>query len=300
MPTLGDGGTGAAGGAGAGAAGTGGSGGTGGQGGAGGSGSGGAGSGGASGSWRDSISADIRNDPSISSFQDVDSLTKAFIHTKSLVGKKGAIPPEDWSKATPEDKAAFFGALGVPGKDKYTVTAPKDSGMDDTTLAWYKDQMADLGIMPHQANGFLENYAKFNKDVAAKSQAAKDEATKAEFGKLVQEWGGADGYTAKLASAERMAQACSPEFQDFLKKSGMGNDPVLIKEMYALSRKYLKEGSIKGDGSGDPAESRGEIKSQIDEIMANADKNGYADAKHPMHNITVAKVGKLAERLYGR
>ena len=75
-------------------------------------------------SWRDSLPEEIRTNSHISSFTDVAALAKSHIHAQGIISKKGAVPPADWSKATPEEKAGFYGAIGMPAADKYELAAP--------------------------------------------------------------------------------------------------------------------------------------------------------------------------------
>jgi hypothetical protein len=65
---------------------------------------------------------ELKNDPSLKDFKDTATIAKALVDTKKLVGQKLGIPD---ANATPEAKAAFYEALGVP-KDAagYDFKAP--------------------------------------------------------------------------------------------------------------------------------------------------------------------------------
>ena len=60
------------------------------------------------GDWKETIAEELRSDPSIKDFKDVDSLVKSYKETKAFVGSAMRIPGPDASK---EDRAAFRAKL---------------------------------------------------------------------------------------------------------------------------------------------------------------------------------------------
>jgi hypothetical protein len=268
-----------------------------------GTGSGGAGtsgnaSAGGSASWRDSLPEDIRANPAISSFQDVPSLVKSFINAQQLVGRKGAIPPKDWGKSTPEERAEFFKTAGLPDPDKYSVEIPQGLAMTPEEKAVYTRAFHELGVLPHQANGILSKHAEITQAANKAAADAKAAAFKKGIDDIKKDLG--EGYDSKVAKANLLIENHMPkEFGEYLVKSGLGNDPNVIRGFIQLADKFLSEDQLREGGLGDGKMTHQEVQSQLDEIMAKGDTNGFFDATHPMHATTVAKVESLRKMLTG-
>ncbi len=246
-------------------------------------------------SWRDSLPEEIRTNPAISSFQDVTAMTKSFIHAQSLVGKKGAVPPSDWSKATPEEKKGFFEALGVPSADKYEITTPAGVKIPDDVTGWFKQQAIDIGLLPHQANALLSNYAKLDMDRSAKAKTDAQQAMVEGLKGLRLEWG--EAYAKNVQSAEFAAKRIGGD--DFLKYLGskpeLANDPQLIKFLVA-SAKGLGEDVLREGGVGTGGTSPKEIEAAMDEIRANPN---YSSKDQALRLPLIRKMESLGKQLTG-
>lgn len=249
-----------------------------------------------SGSWRDSLPEDIRANPSISAFQDVPSLTKAFIHAQSLVGKKGAIVPGE--KATEEEWQSFYKAIGVPDSEKYDVPAPKDYKMPDEMSKAFKEVALKNGLLPKQAAGLLDWYAKLETTQVSSKQAAEAESAKQGLAKLKESWG--EAYDRELAGAKlAVKELGGDELVKYLNQTGLGNNPTLI-QTFAKAAKLMGEDKLREGGVGsDEASTRAEIMDQMNEIRAQGMQNGYYDSKHPAHAMIVQKMESLGKRLTG-
>lgn len=157
---------------------------------------------------------DLKNDPSLKDFKDTASMAKALIDTKKLVGQKLGIPGPD---ATPEAKAAFFEALGVP-KDPagYEFKAPAD--MPEAMKAHYDQAHADKwagvfqkhGIPKEAANALRNELFKEITGEIGEMQAAAD-TSDAQFKELaVSIYGDEAKATAGLQSARTMIEKHLP------------------------------------------------------------------------------------------
>ena len=262
------------------------------SGGAGGSGGGGDAGGGASGgsatgTWRDSLPEAIRGHSAISSFKDMPALVQSFIHAQSKLGEKGVIPPKDWSKTTPEEKAEFYKSLGVPDKDKYGINFPKEAKLADEVQGKIKEFAREHGLLPHQAEGYTQALLSLQME----NEKARAEATKsaqnAEITKLKEEWG--DSFAARVASCNQLIKEVDPAFGEYIAEKGIGNDVNVIRFMEKASKKFLSETSLREGGIGNSAVSDQEARDGITQIYAEGDKNGFYDKSHPMHEVTMRK-----------
>ncbi len=247
-------------------------------------------------SWRDTLPEDIKNDPSLLPFSDIGNLAKSYISTKQMVGKKGAIVP-DWAKSTPEEQQAFFKSIGVPDADKYDVAPPKDVKVNPEIVKQFKDAALKNGLLPKQANEILGWYTKLESDAVGKAGDARETQRKEQMEGLKKEWG--DGFQKNIASARlAVKEIGGDDFIKYLDESGIGNDINVIK-FAAKAAKLLGEDRLREGGVTSEGISPHDIKAQMSEIMARGDENGYFDAKHPMHKITLAKMESLGKMLTG-
>lgn len=100
---------------------------------------------------------DLASDPTLKDVPDVKTMAQRLIDTKKMVGQKLGIPDD---KSTPEAKAEFYKALGVPDKaEDYGLKAPADlpadvkSFYETDMLAGFGKLAKDLNLTKAQAEG---------------------------------------------------------------------------------------------------------------------------------------------------
>lgn len=237
--------------------------------------------------WQDSLADDLKTNASLSHFTDVNALAKSYLDTKAHVGKKGVIVPGE--KATDEEMTAFFKSIGQPEMDKFEVKFA-DGANPEFTKA-FKEMAHKSGLLPKQAQGLIDWYSKHETDLIAARKTQADTAVKAGIDGLKKEWG--QGYEKEVANAKMaMKELGGDELADYLAKSGLGNDPQIIKAL-AKAATFMGEDKLRGDGGGrmgglTPAE----IEKEIGNIMGNP-KHPYFDAAHPGHKNAVRELEEL-------
>jgi hypothetical protein len=230
-------------------------------------------------SWRDSLPDDLKAAPALQSFSDVPNLAKAFLHAQSQIGKKGVILPGE--KATDEDWTQFFRQAGLPEKlDDYKVETPKDVQVNQELVSKFKETAHKLGMLPKQAQGFLDWYMGYEKEVGAKRVAEAKLASEESVKGLQKEWGAAFEQNTKAINAV-VGQVGGEEFMKYLTKTGLGNDVPLIKFFHSVT-KALGEDKLKGDGSGKLGDTPADIQAKIDAVRGDP-KHPYFDKSHPGH-----------------
>lgn len=213
-------------------------------------------------SWRDSLPEDLKADKSLESFKDVGALAKSFVETKKLVGQKALAVPGDG--ATPEEKAAFHAALGVPKtpaeyklKGHEMMAHPEwNRGAQD---AFLKIAHAH-GFTPAQADAAVQFYANFI------GEQVKSNTTMATEGRveLKTDWG--VNYDAFMGIANQAmtqtASALGVERGD-LYNATSGTDPALVARLFHWVGSNLAEhGLLQGEpaaGITTPAEAAGKM-----------------------------------------
>ncbi len=108
--------------------------------------------------WRAGFDDTLKNDPALKDVKDPASLAKMYLDTKKLVGQKLGIPGAD---ATPEAKAAFQEAMGVP-KDptgygfKKPDNLPEGMGYDEADAAEWAKTFKEHGVPAPVANALRD------------------------------------------------------------------------------------------------------------------------------------------------
>ena len=246
-------------------------------------------------SWRDSLPEEIRTHASISSFKDVESLTKSYIHANSLVGKKGVIVPGE--KSTDDDWKSFYQQIGVPPAEKYEITPPKEYKLQDGVLNTFKEHAIKNGLLPKQANQMIEWYAGWEKSLLESQAKAKTATVTQNMDALKKEWG--EGYDKELAGARVAVKELGGEpLIKYLNESGLGNDTTLIK-VFAKAAKLLKEDTLREGGVSSQGQTPEEIHAALAELRANGDSNGLYNRSHPGHASVMAKFESLNKKLTG-
>lgn len=267
--------------------------------GAGGTGSGGSGGAGGAGgtggekSWRDTLPDDLKNDAGLSTFTDVAALAKSYLSTKAHVGKKGIIPPGE--KASDDEVKAFHKALGLPDLEKYEVSPPKDKKVQDEIVKGFKEIAHKSGILPKQAQAVLEWFIGAEESAAQVQAKAKETSTNEKIADLKKELGA--GYDKELSKARLAAKEAGSEFQEYLRDSGLGNDPMVIKALAKYGALY-GEDKLRGEGGGKFGQTPAEIQAKIDRVMGDA-KHPYFDAHHAGHATAVKEMEALFQSLPG-
>lgn len=239
-------------------------------------------------SWRDSLPDDLKSHGAVSSFKDVESLTRSFIETKSLVGKKGVIVPGE--KATSEQWSAFYKDIGVPDADKYEVVGPKDFKVDPT----FKAECQKNGLLPKQASELLNWNIKREQGLEAAKKAETKALVDRNMATLKAEWG--DAFEKEMGGARLAVKELGGDaLLEHLNKTGMGNDINLIK-VFAKAAKLFSEDKLREGGVSRGGDTVDEIKSQLEEARGNVMSLDKHDPRRP---AAFAKFESLAKRLTG-
>ncbi len=247
-------------------------------------------------SWRDTLPDDLKNDPSLATFADVSQLAKSYTHAQRMVGAdKIPIPGK---LATEEDWKAVYKKLGVPDSaDKYDIKVPEKTPVDENFIKSFKEQALKTGMLPHQAQKFVEWIAEGASARSAEMNAARKTQTESGIAALKTEWG--QGYDKKVQAAQvAVSEFGGDELTAYLEKTGLGNDPMMIK-LLAKVGESLKEDKIAGNGSTRlMGKTPDEIQGEINTIMGNP-ADPYNVAQHPNHALAVEEMNKRFQSLAG-
>lgn len=130
-------------------------------------------------------------DPALADFKDPQSLAKSYLETKKLVGQKLGIPGAD---ATPEAKAAFEKAMGVPDAPEGYGLDKLPDGTPEEIKAGFDPEHAKKWAGIFKANGVPAPVAKALQGEMMKEVMAEVEAMRADTTRT-------DGDFDKIATA---------------------------------------------------------------------------------------------------
>lgn len=253
------------------------------------------GGGGTATSWRDGISEEYRNDPSMNNFKSVDDLAKGYLNAQKLVGKDKLVLPA--SDAGKEDWDRVFNTLGRPEKpEDYKVediqieNLPKDFPVDNEMKAGFAKKAHELGLLPGQVNELYKWYMTENMNLYNTGLQANAEAVKNAETKLRQKYGAA--FEQKVNLARKVFDTFGDDETRALMDSGFGNDPRVIGLFASIGEKMSED--VLGPGKSGPTLSPAEAQAEIDKIMGNR-QHPYWIKGHPENASSIRRVNQLYE-----
>lgn len=246
--------------------------------------------------WKDSIPEDLRNDPSLADIQDVGSLAKSFVHSQHMIGAdKVAIPSRE---SSPEELDAFYNKLGRPesatGYEVPTEGMPEVPTNNELQTQFFEEAHR-IGLNKQQAAALVRWQAEQSHSgleaMQQEGQAALESATdtmRKEYGKAFEE---------KLTLAKGAAQEFGgDELMALLDKTGLGNEPAVIRAFANIGKAIANDEIIGGGGRQGFMMSPAEAKQQITNLKRDPNfMASYTDNGHTAHKESVAEMARLFE-----
>ena len=241
--------------------------------------------------WLTGVDETLSQDPSIQSIKDLPNLVKSYINAQKLIGKD-KIPVPD-QHASDEDWQGIYDKLGRPKRDDYKL-AFGENEYDENFQKGFSDVAHSAGLMPHQAQKVFDYWNGQIKEASDIHTKQSTEAANAAQGKLREEWGA--GYDKELETARIALRQFANEDQiGYLRDSGLGNDPQLIRLFNAVG-KSLNEDTFQRASVSHLGMTKDEASEKLTTIMGNSE-HPYWNSAHPGHGSAVKEVSKLHEVL---
>ncbi len=160
---------------------------------------------------------------------------------KTMSGRVKMPTPE----SSAEEIRAFYQRTGCPenpeGYEVKTSEAAekfRDEGVENAMKVIAHEQ----GVSKQAFEAIMgKYYDKMETDLAA-GYAAGEKTLREELGA---------NYDTEMKIAQRFCDTCSPEFIDLLEQTGLGNNPVFIKEFINKGKQTMNDTLIKGSSDGD-------------------------------------------------
>ena len=242
--------------------------------------------------WKSSLSEDLRNDPTLSNFKDVESLAKTVVHQQKAMGNRVPIPKTD------EERAELYGKLGRPEEaNGYEINVPSelDPYFSEESLGEFRTVAHNIGLSQQQVNALIE-YQSGAIQGELQNEPSHLAAQKIETeDALKSEWGAE--YQRNINAAQRALQVYGDEDIIELMNTSAGNHPAVVK-MFARLGKEITEDMAKNTQTSNLAVSPLDAKDEIQSIYATPN-HAYFDNKNPEHKAAVERVRQLHEKVYG-
>jgi len=190
--------------------------------------------------WLAQLPADLKDNPSFTSYKTIGDLAKDHLalgdKAKEIDGLKEKLEnyiPKLAEDSTDEEKNLYYSALGRPEKpDKYEF---EGDNLDPKTVDWARDTFFKAGLNNDQAKAIAGSWNGFMKqmiDAEAESRGKEREAAET---KLKSELG--EKYNESIEMVKRVwKKLTDDDFDKFVDETKIGNDPRLIRFMIKVSK----------------------------------------------------------------
>lgn len=242
-------------------------------------------------SWKEAIPEDLRNDPNISKFTELEALAKSYVNATRMIGQdKVAVPNNN---STEDQWNEVYNKLGRPeSPDKYKLEVKSDVvPLDDGAIKSFAENAHKLGLNNKQAQGILEFYKESMEGSVQQSRVDTETAQANTEAQLRKEWGRAFDDNIKRAGAVAKANM-NPQILDMELKDGtrLGDHPEVIKG-FANIANLLSEDKLIGTESENVSQGV-DYQSEINKLVN--DRSGpYWNKSHPDHDKIVQQVFTL-------
>ena len=208
---------------------------------------------------------EFRNDSTLNQFASQDAFIKAMLDDRKANGAAIKLPGEN---ATDEEWGKFYDRLGRPASSNdYGLSKDIPEGLDFNEEFYneFTREIYTAGLSKKQAekiyNWYNNKSAEMAKDIDAKIQASYKKSVDDAVASLKKEWG--TDYQQNLDSAVAMANKfLSPATKQYLNATKLGNNPLLIKDFYNLS-KQVSGAQMRGEGPSGNISSLAELEAKM-------------------------------------
>ena len=242
-------------------------------------------------SWKEAIPEDLRNDPNISKFTELEALAKSYVNATRMIGQdKVAVPNNN---STDDQWNEVYDKLGRPeSPDKYQLDIKSEAvPLDEGAIKSFAENAHQLGLNNKQAQGILEFYKNSMEGSAQQNQVDMETAQANAEQELRKEWGRA--YEDNIKKAGAVAKAnMDANILDMQLKDGtrLGDHPSVIKG-FANIANLMSEDKLVSTESENVSQGI-DYDAEISKIVNDRD-GPYWNKAHPEHDKIVQKVFNL-------
>lgn len=240
--------------------------------------------------WKTAVPTELHNATDWSKFKTVGDALKSYAELEKYRGDSVRIPKED---ATPEEWGKFYDKVRPATPEGYNVSFPDVGGTvnwPDGDKQWVTKLAHSLGLSQRQVQGFVQAHSERLSENAKSMDVQRREA----IVEIEKEYGAT--FKRDVALANRALQwAGGDDLLTFVKESGIGAEPVFIRSMLKIGKRFADENVIVGEVSG--VMTKDEALARIANMRAEAG-GAFNDPRHPGHREAVAEMQRLYSLAY--
>lgn len=240
---------------------------------------------------------DYKNDETLKKYTSQEDFIKAMLDDRKANGTAIKLPGTD---ATEEDWNNFYNKLGRPeNPEGYDLSKELPEGLEfnEELYDGFVENIHKAGLTKKQADALYTWYnnknAELNKTISERIEASYKKSVDDAVASLKKEWG--TDYQKNLDDAVAMANRfLSPATRQYLNATKLGNNPLLIKDFYNLSKR-VSGAQMRGDGPSGNVTSLAELEAKMSANLRAADYT--TNVKLQQENKEIAnKIAQLQSR----
>ena len=242
--------------------------------------------------WRSNLPEDLKSDPTLSNFKDVESLAKTVVHQQKVLGSRIPIPKTD------EERMEVYNKLGRPeAADKYEVNVPENYSAFFTQdqISQFKNVAHQMGLNQQQVEGLVNYQMESIKNQGDMYASQVDVQRQESEAMLKKEWG--YDYDAQVRNAKRAIEVYGDNEIKELMNTEAGNHPAVVR-LFARLGKDITEDMAQNTQNNTLASSPLDAKQEIQDTFNNPE-HPYHNPRHKDHQPAVEKMRQLHEKVYG-
>ena len=242
--------------------------------------------------WKSTLPDDLKNDPTLSNFKDIESLAKTVVHQQKQMGNRIPIPKDE------EGFKELYGKLGRPDEPTaYETKVPDDMAdyFGEPQLNEFKNVAHKIGLNQSQVDalinyqtGAIQNQLE-NEPAMLATQKEETETA------LKQDWG--LDYSKNMKAAQRALQVYGDQEIMDLMNTSAGNHPAVVK-LFARLGAEVTEDMTQNTQNNTLAANRLDAQDEINSVYNNP-THAYFDQKNPEHKVAVERMRQLMEKVHG-
>tara|TARA_Y100000114_G_scaffold43380_2_gene38870 strand:- start:4066 stop:4941 length:876 start_codon:yes stop_codon:yes gene_type:complete len=242
--------------------------------------------------WKSSLPEELKNDPTLKNFKDVESLAKTVVHQQKQMGNRIPIPK------TPEEQMEVYDKLGRPKtSEEYDIIVPDThtQSLDTNDINNFKEVAHKIGLNQNQVAQLMEFEVNRITQQTSRLQDNTTVERDAMVSQLKEDWG--TDYDRKMRNIQKAKKVYgNPELIEILEKTGAGNMRSVIEHFELLGRD-ITEDMTQNTQNNNLATSPLDAKTEIENIMNDPD-DPYHDARHRDHRGRVEHMRQLHEKVH--
>jgi len=242
--------------------------------------------------WKSTLPDDLKNDPTLSNFKDIESLAKTVVHQQKQMGNRIPIPKDE------EGFKELYGKLGRPDEPTaYETKVPDDMAdyFGEPQLNEFKNVAHKIGLNQSQVDalinyqtGAIQNQLE-NEPAMLATQKEETETA------LKQDWG--LDYNKNMKAAQRALQVYGDQEIMDLMNTSAGNHPAVVK-LFARLGAEVTEDMTQNTQNNTLAANKLDAQDEINSVYNNSN-HAYFDQKNPEHKVAVERMRQLMEKVHG-